>query len=113
MITCPSCIGNGNSEGFACGPAGGRYTTLPCSVCKGAGKVSLETASHYTLGRAMAKERQGRDMSLREEAKRLGIGVVDLSDIEHGREPRTEAGKAALEKRTEEMAAHYAATTTA
>ena len=109
MVTCPSCIGQGNSEGFACGPAGGRYTTLPCSVCKGAGSVSIDTASRYTLGRAMAKERNARDMSLREEAKRLGVSVVDLSDIEHGRELKTDAGRVALERRTEEMAAHYAA----
>lgn len=109
MLTCPSCNGAGGGEGFICGESSGGYGSIPCSVCKGAGTVTLDTATKYTLGRKMSEERQGRDLSLREEAKRLGISVIDLSDIEHGREPKTDAGRAALERRTEEMAAHYAA----
>jgi hypothetical protein len=42
-------------------------------------------------------------MSLREEAKRLGVNAIEMSNIEHGREPYTDAGRTALAKRIKEI----------
>jgi len=47
--------------------------------------ITPETADWKIRGIAMSKDRQLRDMSLREEAKRLGIHPKELSDMEHGR----------------------------
>lgn len=44
-----------------------------------------------------------RRMTLREEAKQLGLDFGEWSRIEYGREPETEAGRAAWEQRLREI----------
>jgi len=42
------------------------------------------------------------ELTVREDAERLGVNVVEMSHIEHGREPETEEGRKALEVRAKE-----------
>lgn len=104
MITCPSCNGRGGGEGFMCGPGNCGYGFISCSLCKKSGQVSEEAAKRYAFGRTMAKERIGRRVASKEEASRLGVDWPEWTRIESGGEPETDAGRAALERRTEEMA---------
>lgn len=100
MVTCPHCSGKGFTEGFVC-PGG--YRQFPCENCQSTGQVAEEYIAQYELARRIRVERISRDLSAREEAARLGCSVHDVIDLEHGREPKTDAGRAAWAKRLEEM----------
>lgn len=58
---------------------------MNCSDCDGFGKITEEHMQRITAGRKLRDDRMARDMSLKEEATRLGISVVQLSNLEHGR----------------------------
>lgn len=103
MITCPSCNGAGGGEGFTCGPGNCGYGFIPCSFCKQSGQVSEDAAKRYKFAKTMAKERRERRTSSREEAARLGVEWGEWTRIENGREPETEVGRVALEKRVGEL----------
>ncbi len=83
-MKCPSCDGKGYNVGYAC--PGFRLVRLDCQVCDG-GNLAAEGDQRLKKGQAMRDDRIARDMSLREEAKRLGISPVELSRIEHGVKP--------------------------
>lgn len=106
MITCPSCNEKGGGEGFMCGPAGDRFGWIPCSFCNSSGQVTEEAADRYEFGKKMAKDRRERRIASRLEADRLEVEWSEWTRIEGGREPETEAGRAALEKRRKEMASN-------
>lgn len=103
MVVCPSCNGVGGGYGFACGPKGGGVRYLACTACKGAKEITEEHAARCAQGERMRRERLGRNITLRAEASRLGVDIGEWSRIEHGQEPETKAGAAALETRLKEI----------
>lgn len=87
-MICPRCHGEKVMHGFGC--PGFRPMTFPCPDCGGAGEIPDERAGWIEAGQRMQKARVDRGVSLREEAKRLGVSAVLLSDVEHGRlDPQT------------------------
>ena len=86
-IICPSC--DGRKENFVFVNRGTQphtQETWPCSTCKGIGSITAEHMARIEAGAVLRAERQSRDMSLREEAARLGIKPSELSARENGRE---------------------------
>jgi len=84
MLTCPKCKGAGENFAVMCGPSGGRTGNVRCSTCKGAGVISEKHAAFIEQGEKMKQDRQSRDLSHREEAKRLGLSAAEYSRLEHG-----------------------------
>ena len=84
MITCPECMGRGQYSALVMFSDGCRPASMPCSRCKGDGKVSPAMTDWIAMGGRLRRARQERDLSLREEAARLGISVVELSQMERG-----------------------------
>jgi DNA-binding XRE family transcriptional regulator len=56
-----------------------------CSICHGSGTVSVARRVCMAEGARRREDRKVRNLSLREEAKRLGITAQGLADIEAGR----------------------------
>ena len=92
-MICPMCNGKGESQGFACGPTGGRIGAFPCLTCKGTGEITEEHVARIVEGQRLFEDRQARNVSQREEAKRLGMSVVLYSKVEHGDLTMEEARK--------------------
>ena len=85
MATCPACTGRKGSVALVMlAGKGCEERWMACFLCKGEGVVTPEKLSWVQRGHAMTEARQARDMSLFEEAKRLGISRVELSQMEHG-----------------------------
>lgn len=72
--------------------------SMPCRECDGTGRWSGERAARFKAGLRMKAERLARQESFMEAGQRLGISPAEVSEIERGREPTTEAGRRALEK---------------
>lgn len=87
MRVCPSCEGRGKDIGIACGSKGCRPMTMPCSLCGGSGSVEDARLKMWQSGQSHRRDRLARNMTLRQEADRLGISMVDLSKIERGENP--------------------------
>jgi hypothetical protein len=85
MKICPFCNGAKVIAGIGCGKDGCRVMEVACFDCKGTGQMTEEQLERVAEGRRRQRDRMSRDMTLREEAKRLGISARELSDIEHGR----------------------------
>lgn len=58
---------------------------IPCGRCGGSGEVSEAQAKQRRIGRYYRKRRIEMDLSMREAAQLLGISIIELNDIEHGR----------------------------
>lgn len=100
MTTCPSCKGNKGGEAFVCGPNVHGLRWTPCSTCNATGEITEEHLARIEYGRLMREDRIRRRLTVREEAKRLGVSsMAEWSGIENGREPETEEGRKALELR--------------
>ncbi len=85
-VTCPDCHGRGTIEGLANVQGKGcEWRTMTCFRCKGEKVISETMITWMQRGEAMSEDRKSRGLSLREEAKRLGIHVVELSHMEHGK----------------------------
>ena len=84
---CPHCRGKKTVTSFTTclrpGQSGRREET--CPDCEGAGTVTKEYLERKAAGEAMREDRLLRGASLREDSKRLGKTVRELSDLEHGR----------------------------
>ena len=94
-IPCPDCDGTGRSRGISLvHMANGRCEPMrmPCRTCNGWGDVPADYPERLAAAEALRRDRIGRDMSLREEAKRLGISAHELSDREHVRDSRPMRG---------------------
>lgn len=91
MKTCPECEGKKRVEGTISqcrGPnAGFRKISLDCWRCEGVGRVAAEVATRIADGKRMRLDRIARNFSPLSEAKRLGITVLELSDLEFGMTP--------------------------
>jgi hypothetical protein len=82
---CPYCSGDGTCVvHIAHTDKPHTMEVLPCSFCDGTGEVPPERLAAYQRGRTIRESRILRGVSLREEAKRLGITAVELSRIERG-----------------------------
>jgi hypothetical protein len=86
LVTCPDC--KGKKKVFAHvnygGERPGEFKHIACMRCKGVGAIEAEMLVWIEAGRKRRAERVSRDISLREEAKRLGMNAADLSAIEMG-----------------------------
>lgn len=85
-MRCPECEGGGPFIALVKprrGPC--RTEFVECQACKGTGEIDEEQARRIEEGRRLMKERIARGESLREAAVRLGVSVVKLSQLEHGR----------------------------
>jgi DnaJ-class molecular chaperone len=80
---CPRCAGEGE---YTLLIHGAERQAQVCSNCHGIGVVTAEQWERCEQGRALRRDRVARKMSLAEEARRLGISAVELSDREWGRE---------------------------
>lgn len=83
MKICPTC--NGKKEVFGIGCPGFKPIVMDCNTCDGKGKITEQQVERMKDGEKLRQERLGRRMTLRAEANRLGMDVVKLSDIEHGK----------------------------
>lgn len=87
-MKCPDCSGEGRVFAHINrGPAGSSFGWLNCIRCKATGVVPDEQAAWIEAGKRMRADRLSRDLSLFEEAKRLGIRSSELSAIERGMRP--------------------------
>lgn len=91
-MICPSCNGAKGSEGFVIcdtrkGPSGWSSGPrwFPCTLCRGVGTIDDVQNQWRIRGLEIRAARLASDRSISEEAKRLGIKVSVLSDMEHGR----------------------------
>lgn len=85
-VECPHCKGAGHVAALVCGASGSRYDpTWRCGTCKGEGRLSATVAGWLAVGRTHYKARVARGESVRECARRYGIGAAELSGMEHGR----------------------------
>lgn len=85
-MICPMCKGEKGGQGHV-NYGGARpceFKWIACMRCKGTGAVPDEQGPWIEAGMKRRAERLARDMSLWEEAKRLGISAAQLSAIEHG-----------------------------
>ena len=84
--TCPACKGLGSMGVFVDGPSGGYFRPVEeCSICLGAGRISATRADWFAAGRAHYKARVARRETVMSCAQRLGLGLAELSGMEHGR----------------------------
>lgn len=89
-VPCPRCEGKGSMFAFV--NTGDDFTKhrsgiFNCDQCKGAGSVTKEHYERYLAGKIRRDARLAAGISLRQEAERLGISVVELSAIECGKMP--------------------------
>ena len=76
---------------------------IPCSTCEGQGTITSEHAQRIKIGELIIKERQLRDVSTREDARRLHARPIDMSDIERGNILQAAAAKTLYVHRLNEV----------
>jgi len=86
-VVCPSCDGNQTTlvHVNTKDPTTHGLRWMACSTCGGVGKVSEDHLRRMGIGRKLREDRRARGLSLMQEAERLGISVVELSNMERGR----------------------------
>jgi hypothetical protein len=70
--------------------------TFGCDFCGETGKVTQKDLNRRAKGKKLRDDRVAREVTLRDEAKRLGIGVVELSNMERGIRPGAKPSKITL-----------------
>lgn len=96
QVKCRTCDGSGQTSGHAQTNLGCYWGPLPCSTCRGWGTIDADLLVRRRHGQGLIDDRRARGMTLSQEAKRLGIDVVELSRLEHPtskREWSPEAGR--------------------
>lgn len=66
-------------------PAEHGFRKLDCDWCDGTGQVDTAKLDAWDAGERMLKDRIARGLTLRQEAIRLGVSVLDLSRRERGK----------------------------
>lgn len=87
MPMCPVCFGSGERNVFAKRANSCTFEAIICSDCDGTGAVDAEYEARIAVGKRIRYDRLRRGLSLREEATRLGLSVVELSARERGLRP--------------------------
>jgi len=96
-MQCPRCNGKAKTGIFLVHTTNGCDTTtnspIPCHVCDGTGIISQGIAERIRIAALMVQERNLRDLSTREDARRMSCGLVEFSRMERGHAPTTANGK--------------------
>jgi hypothetical protein len=91
LVECEWCLGGGTTVAFVDEFRDGKaiigFRVVSCPACGGNGAVIRDHAERVAAGKERRAARLARGMTLLDEAWRLGISVVELSDIERGRKP--------------------------
>jgi len=93
-MECPTCEGKKfGIAHFNTGPDSSkhRWGEVACFTCNGVGSITDEHAKRIKDGKARREARIARGESMMESAARLGITVVALSALEHGRDASANA----------------------
>lgn len=89
MTQCKNCKGKGTYRAFVRSEYGGcAWRDVGCYVCGGSGEITEEQVVVIAEGERRRLDRIARGVSMRDEARSLGMDVVALSDLEHGRIPK-------------------------
>ena len=83
-IQCPGCQGRGTNRVLANLGGHCEQRDINCLKCRGKGTITETMLTWAARGEAMRQDRISRKVSLREEAERLSIPPVELSQMEHG-----------------------------
>ncbi len=88
-IVCDRCKGKGSYpiSGFIHYSDGsfGNHDVIPCSYCYRTGKVSPDQLKAQRIGEFIKEGRKELRITLREQAKILGMSLPELNAIEQGR----------------------------
>lgn len=84
-LTCPSCDGTGTIFALVDGPIYRGSKTINCHRCAGVGRITRAQMDAIESGKRIRENRLARNVSMGEEARRLGVSVSEYSAIEHGR----------------------------
>ena len=90
-MICPACKGKKELAVFPIPSSDGQViTSISCYRCEESGEVPDIQAEWIILGEKLREERLSRKVILRDEANRLGISALTLSEAERGMiDPRT------------------------
>lgn len=85
-MKCTKCDGTGRifAHVHTRDPKTHGFQYIGCFHCDGTGKISKQQAELIEVGEELRKDRQRRGLTLRQEAERLGISIVELSERERG-----------------------------
>ena len=106
-VNCPDCDGTGRRYALInLGIRGCQGGVSQCTRCRGSGRVAKTVLSWIARGEELRKQRRKRGLTIHAEARRLGIYVYELDDMECGRrEPIDyELEKQAIERMIDERA---------
>lgn len=85
MVRCPNCGGGGEIIFHKHVLSERVFKSRHCDYCDGSGRVRAYMAEKWQDGELMRLSRLTRGLSLRQEAKRLGITPEELDRRENGR----------------------------
>lgn len=86
---CGACAGKGDTAALALLKSGQcQAVRMPCADCAGSGRVEAGQAYRRAVGDRLRRARLAVRETMGDKAKRIGIPVVMLSDIEAGRAVR-------------------------
>ena len=83
-MICPDCNGEKEVKIFPKLVNGKVICSLPCSRCNQTGIVPDIQAEWILRGKGRREERRSRKVTLRDEALRLNVSALDLSNAERG-----------------------------
>ena len=86
MVKCPDCNGRKRGIVHLNTASGSRWEERDCTFCEGVGHVRAHKAEKWREGELLRADRKARNMTLRQEAQRLGISPQELSRREWGRD---------------------------
>ena len=84
-MICPECKGKKEKAAFVMGKFGCGLQIVACFTCDGLGVVPDEYPEWKRLGTEFRNKRIHRDESLGDCARRLGVSIITLSNMERGK----------------------------
>jgi hypothetical protein len=100
-VVCPQYRGEKGGFRIACGSGGCKTSTVTCDFCKGEGQVSAALNARWLKGCELREARRAQGISQQEQARILGINVIDLNAAEHGRLALEQARRVRYDEREE------------